>query len=75
MDERLSEALGVKACPVLRSGIDRSGTHASQAWQNRRAFAASLRKHVPYTIRPPGLSFAIVIPAKAGIQRGGERGL
>ena len=46
----------MKACPGLRSGIDRSGS---------LSFAI---RGIPSPIRAP-----IVIPAKAGIQRGGER--
>ena len=45
----------MKACPGLRSGIDRSGG---------LSFAI---RGIPSPIRPP-----FVIPAKAGIQRGGE---
>ena len=84
----------MKACPGLRSGIDRSGSlsfairgipspirppirHSSESWNPEgvgRGKATRRWKKLtrrPISILLCGLRKAMVIPAKAGIQRGG----
>ena len=53
-------AIAMKACPGLRSGIDRSGSLSFAIRGIPSPFAASLRQSGP----------PFVIPAKAGIQKG-----
>ena len=90
--------IAMKACPGLRSGIDRSGSlsfairgipssirppirHSGEGRNPEGAGRGKATRRWKKLTRRPifillcGPRKAMVIPAKAGIQRGGERGL
>ena len=75
--------IGTKACPGLRSGIDSrpSFRHSSESWNPEGVGRGKTTRRWKKPARHPiflllcGLRKAMVLPAKAGSQRGGERGL